>query len=151
MLGQLCQGTDMTMDTPYILLIEDNPADVCVIRFALAEHHVAQPLHVIQDGEAAVKFMVTMGTPGGNPCPDLLLLDLNLPKAGGDEILSEFRKHPECARTPVIIVSSSDAAVDRRRVAALGISCYFRKPSDLTEYMKLGGIVEDAVSHNGTG
>lgn len=136
------------METPYILLIEDNPADVCVIRFALAEHHIAQSLHVIQDGEAAVKFIVQIGRPGGTPCPDLMLLDLNLPKATGDEILSEFRKHPECATTPVIIVSSSDAAVDRRRVAALGISRYFRKPSDLNEYLKLGEIVQDAVTHH---
>ena len=79
------------------------------------------------------------------PTPDLILLDLNLPKVDGPQVLSEFRKHPECANTPVIVVTSSDARTDRDRMAALGVTRYFRKPSDLDAFLKLGSVVKEIV------
>jgi CheY-like chemotaxis protein len=124
-----------------ILLAEDNEADVLLVRYALQAHNVLHQLHVIGDGAKAIDFIVKIGTPDSAPRPDLMLLDLNLPTADGAEVLREFRKHPQCSSTPVIIVTSSDAPKDRARVAALGISHYFRKPSDWDAFMRLGEVV----------
>jgi CheY-like chemotaxis protein len=130
----------------HILLAEDNPADVLLVREALEEHHIPHRLHVVQDGEQAIHFVERMGQPDGTPCPDLLLLDLNLPKADGPQVLREFRRHPECAHTPVVVVSSSDAPQDRARVSPLGISRYFRKPPDLDAFLHLGAVVREVVA-----
>ena len=132
-----------------ILLVEDNPADVFCVKLALDEHQIRHELHVANDGEEALKYVTEMGKPGKCPCPDLLLLDINLPKFGGDEVLAEFRKHPECACTPVIVVTSSDASGDRRRMAAMGIDGYFRKPLELEAFMMLGGMVRNVVEARG--
>jgi CheY-like chemotaxis protein len=124
-----------------IFLAEDNRGDVLLIRRALAEHGIEHELHVVHDGEAAITFLSRMGQPDGVPCVDLVLLDLNLPKVDGSQILRELRTHPQCADTPVIIVSSSNASSDRSRIAALGISHYFQKPSELDAFMRLGAVV----------
>ena len=129
------------MDKPLqILLAEDNRGDVFLIREALSKHNVAHELHVVCDGEEALRFIESIGE--GHPCPDVFLLDLNLPRVEGDEVLQSFRQHPQCARTPVIVVTSSDAPKDHERVARIGITSYFRKPTDLEDYMKLGEVVK---------
>src|ERR1700722_15327832 len=114
-----------------ILLAEDNPGDVFLVQKALEKHSVQHKLHLVEDGEEAISFVTHMGKPGHFPCPDVVLLDMNLPKADGVEVLSEFRKPPECGQVPVILITSSDARRDRVRVAALGVAHYFKKPSDL--------------------
>src|SRR5271170_7479094 len=119
------------MNTVKILLAEDNLADVLLVRKALEEHDVPYDLHVVRDGEQALTFIASMGQPDGPACPDVVLLDVNLPKIEGAEILSEFRKHPRCAETPVIVITSSDAYRDRDQMAQLGIAHYFKKPFDL--------------------
>jgi len=124
-----------------ILLAEDNQGDVFLVEQALQEHDILYELYVAKDGAEAIEYVSKMGTPGNPPCPDLLLLDLNLPKIDGSDVLREFRKHPECLSTPVIVVSSSDALKDRNRMADLGVAHYFRKPSDFDDFMKLGEIV----------
>jgi len=124
-----------------ILLAEDNEADVLLVRYALQAHNVLHQLHVIDDGAKAIDFIVKMGRPDTAPCPDLMLLDLNLPIADGTEVLRELRRHPLGSSTPVIIVTSSDAPKDRARVAVLGISHYFTKPSDWEAFMRLGEVV----------
>lgn len=128
-----------------ILLVEDNRGDVMLVQQALEEHDLLHDLHLVTDGESALRFVALMGKPGEPPCPDVMLLDLNLPKVDGSQILSEFRKHPQCTQTPVIIMTSSDAAKDRERVDALGISHYFRKPIDFDAFMKLGGVIRKLV------
>lgn len=128
-----------------IFLAEDNRGDVLLVRRALDEHHIAHALYVARDGEEALAVVSTMGQPGHMRCPDLMLLDLNLPKVDGPEVLAQFRKHPACARTPVVVITSSDARCDRARMAALGIARYFRKPSDLDEFMQLGAVVRELV------
>lgn len=129
-----------------ILLAEDNLGDVLLVRQALEEYNVAHELHVVRDGAEALRFVAQMGQPGGVPCPDVLLLDLNLPKVDGPEVLAEFRKHPRCARTPVVIITSSDAHKDRARMTELGIAHYFRKPSDLDAFLKLGAVVREVAA-----
>jgi CheY-like chemotaxis protein len=138
------------MKSLHILLAEDNRGDVMLVERALAEHHIEHELHVVKDGGQAIAYVSCMGTPGHPPCPDVILLDLNLPIADGPQVLGEFRRHPECAKTPVIVVTSSDAARDRAKVAELGISHYFRKPSSLAGFMKLGAVVRDVVAGAGT-
>lgn len=129
-----------------ILLIEDNRGDVILVQHALEEHHLVYELQVVSDGEEALRFIQRMGSAGEPACPDLLLLDLNLPKIGGPEILGEFRKHPACVRTPVIVVSSSDAPRDRMKMDALGVSHYFRKPTEFDAFLGLGVIVKQVVA-----
>jgi chemotaxis family two-component system response regulator Rcp1 len=135
----------------HIFLAEDNPGDVMLVKTALQEYHVQHVLHVVQDGAKALDLFVQMGKPGGTPYPDLMLLDLNLPKVKGAEVLGEFRKHPECSQTPVIVVTSSDAETDRRRMAELGIAHYFCKPSDFESFMNLGAIVKTVLLQHASG
>lgn len=128
-----------------ILLAEDNVADVLLVQQALEEHQIEHQLHVVKDGAAALDFLARMGTTDQLPCPDLLLLDLNLPKVDGAQVLAKFRQHPEGAQTPVIVVTSSDAQRDRELMASLGIARYFLKPSDLEAFMRLGAVVREVV------
>jgi CheY-like chemotaxis protein len=133
-----------------ILVAEDNRGDVTLIRHALDVYEVPHQLHVVTDGEEAIKFIRQMGRVDGSPRPDLFLLDLNLPKADGPQVLYEFRRHPECAKTPVIVVSSSEAPRDRVQIADLGITRYFRKPNSYDEFMELGSLVREVVEEVGS-
>jgi chemotaxis family two-component system response regulator Rcp1 len=137
-----------TPDVLQILLAEDNRGDVMLVQKALEEHHLVHELHVVSDGEEALEFIRDMGKSAATPCPDLLVLDLNLPKVDGSEVLSEFRKHPECLATPVIVMSSSDAPRDRTKINALGVNHYFRKPTDLDAFMELGAVVRQVARGN---
>ncbi len=128
-----------------ILLVEDNPGDILLVQHALKEYRIVHQLHIIRDGAEALAFLARMGLPSEEPCPDVLLLDLNLPKVEGPRVLTEFRKHPECEHTPVIVVTSSDAQKDRRQMADLGVSRYFKKPSDLDAYLRLGSVVREVI------
>ncbi len=128
-----------------ILLAEDNEGDVMLVEQALAEHEIVHELYVVKDGDEALGYVAGMGSGDGPPCPDVLLLDLNLPKVDGPQVLKHFRQHPACAQTPVIVVTSSDAPRDRERVKALGANAYFRKPSDFTEFMALGALVKELL------
>jgi len=130
-----------------ILLAEDNPGDVFLVRQALEEHHISHELHVAPDGEAAIQFFARMGQPGQAPCPDVLLLDLNLPKIKGPEVLAGLRQHPKCADTPVIVVTSSNALKDRARMAGLGVAAYFCKPVDFEAFMQLGALVRKTAKN----
>ena len=130
----------------HILLVEDNLGDILLVRRALDEHGIAHELHVVRDGAEALTFLARIGQPGGTPCPDVLLLDLNLPKIEGPAILREFRAHARCATTPVIVVTSSDTVNDRARMAEIGVDRYFKKPSDLDAFLQLGAIVRE-VTH----
>jgi len=130
-----------------ILLAEDNRGDVFLVQESLKEHHIAHQLDVVRDGQEALDYVERMGGPDEAPYPDLILLDLNLPKVDGSAVLSELRQHPESARVPVIVVTSSDSAKDKERMARLGISYYFRKPTEYEEYMQLGSIVKQVLEH----
>jgi chemotaxis family two-component system response regulator Rcp1 len=129
-----------------ILLAEDNPGDVLLVQKALWKYHVLHQLHVVHDGAEALAWVSHIGEPGGTPQPDLLLLDLNLPKVDGRQILSEFRKHPGCSESPVIAVTSSDAPRDRARMDELGVARYFRKPMEYDAFLQLGAVVRDVVA-----
>jgi CheY-like chemotaxis protein len=124
-----------------ILLVEDNPGDVFLVRRALEKQEMSFNLVVVEDGQAALHFLDRVDSDATTPCPDLALVDLNLPRATGSRILLRIRQSPLCAVIPVIVVTSSDSPLDHEAAAKLGANKYFQKPGDLAGFMQLGGIV----------
>jgi CheY-like chemotaxis protein len=129
----------------HILLAEDNFGDILLVRQALELHKIVHELHIVRDGADALYFVTQMGQSPQFPFPDVVLMDLNLPKMDGPKVLSEFRKHDECVQTPVVVITSSDAQKDRARAAELGVTRYFKKPSDLDAFMELGALVREVA------
>jgi two-component system response regulator len=129
-----------------ILLAEDNPADVYLIKRALDESDSGYQLDVVSDGENALDFLSRRGAFTQAPTPELIVLDLNLPKYDGAEILQEIRKDQRLAPIPVIILTSSDSPKDRQTVDALGATKYVRKPSSLNEFMAIESVFQEALT-----
>lgn len=125
-----------------IWLAEDNPADVYLIEEALRRHEFAYRLETADNGEDMIKMVGTLDRDPAKHRPDIFLLDLNLPKRSGDEILALIRKSQRCNDVPVIVITSSDSPQDRARTRELGASFYFRKPADLETFMTIGDIVK---------
>jgi CheY-like chemotaxis protein len=143
-------GRMTNMNTPIsscqIVLAEDNPADVGLVRQALRDHSVHCDLRVISDGQAVVTFIDGLDLDGKLPCPDLLLLDMHLPKRDGTEILRHLRASERCGQMPVVVLTSSHAASDSRDAEKNGAIHYFRKSASLEEFMLLGKIVKEVLS-----
>jgi len=134
-----------------ILLAEDNPGDVFLVRRALEKHGLQDlGLVVVEDGQAAFRYMDRVDADDSQRAPDLALLDLNLPRATGKGILIRIRKSRRCSGIPVIIVTSSDSPLDRSATAQLGATSYFQKPGDLAGFMQLGRVVRDALGGHAT-
>jgi two-component system, chemotaxis family, response regulator Rcp1 len=130
--------------TPYrIWIAEDNPADVYLIEEALRRHEFAYDLEIADNGEDMLKMIAVIDQDPSQSCPDLFLVDLNLPRRPGDEILARIRQSSRCSNVPVIVITSSDSPQDRGRARDLGASFYFRKPADLERFMAIGGIVRE--------
>jgi chemotaxis family two-component system response regulator Rcp1 len=134
-----------------ILLVEDNRADANLVEEALAEAKLECLLSVVREGEQAIQFIERLDADPTWPRPDIVLLDLNLPKVGGEEVLKRVRLSPACASAMVLIVSSSDARADRERAMALGASDYFCKPADLEQFMELGPKVRAMLESGALG
>lgn len=129
-----------------ILLAEDNAADAFLIEEALSLTHLNYRLERATDGEAASMMLADIEQRKANL--SLLLLDLNLPKVSGYELLTQLRRSEQLRTTRVIVITSSDSAHDRARTAAFNVSYYFRKPTDLHDFLQLGGIVEAVCDGN---
>ncbi len=130
-----------------ILLAEDNPGDVFLVRRALEKHGLTEiELVVVEDGQAALRYIERVDAEDSATAPDLALLDLNLPRATGSRILTRIRQSARCNGIPIIIVTSSDSPLDRDAVARLGATGYFQKPGDLAGFMQLGQVVRDALN-----
>ncbi len=127
-----------------ILLVEDNPADVLLIREALEEQSVRACVYVLSDGEKAVKFVDADAK--GLPEPDLVILDLNLPRKTGREVLQHLRMSETLRDVRVVVLSSSDAPKDMEECYRLGITRYIRKPSSLTEFMNIGATLRELLT-----
>jgi CheY-like chemotaxis protein len=121
-----------------ILLAEDNRADASLIQEAVEAHGLAADLHVVEDGEDVVSFLDRTDAEDDAPCPDLLLLDLHLPKRNGDEILARLRRSPKCGHIPVLVMTSTFNDEDRTEATRLGAAAFFAKVSDLKEFLKIG-------------
>lgn len=123
-----------------ILLAEDNPADVYLIEEALREHQVTFDIRVAADGEAAIALLAK-----GDLKPDIVLLDLNMPKRGGGEVLDRLRKDSGDRQVPVIILTSSDSPSDQEEALRLGATCFIRKPTGLDEFLEIGATIKRLV------
>jgi len=125
-----------------ILLVEDNPGDVYLIGEALRRQGLDFELLVAEDGARALRELEKVRQ-GQAKAPDLILLDLNVPKKNGLEVLRHIRADPACARTPVAILTSSDYPREKVEALDLGASCFIRKPTDLDDYMKVGATLKE--------
>ncbi|MFL5843672.1 MAG: response regulator [Solirubrobacteraceae bacterium] len=126
-----------------ILLVEDSPSDIRLTRDALADAKVINDLHVVTDGEQALMFLRRQGEFADAPRPDLLLLDLNLPRVSGLEVLEEIKADPELRRIPVAVLTTS--AEDRDVLAAYDrhVNCYLTKPVKFDEFAQVVQSIED--------
>jgi two-component system response regulator len=126
-----------------ILLVEDNPADVRLTREALKEAKVRNQLYVVEDGVAAMEFLLRKGKYADVPRPDLILLDLNLPKKDGRQVLQEIKQDPDLKRIPVVVLTTSQAEEDIVRSYNLHANCYVTKPVDLDQFITIVKSIED--------
>jgi chemotaxis family two-component system response regulator Rcp1 len=126
-------------------LIEDNPADVELVREALEEHEVSCEVVVVTDGERATTYLDEIDA-GKQSCPDLFILDLNLPRRPGAEILERMRAGSTCQRIPVVVLTSSDSQKDKDAVARFKPSRYIRKPLALEDFLELGEVFKGLLN-----
>jgi two-component system, chemotaxis family, response regulator Rcp1 len=126
-----------------ILLVEDNPGDVRLTREALQEAKVRNNLHVVDDGVKALKFLRREGEYAGATRPDLILLDLNLPRMGGREVLMEIKADPNLLQIPVVVLTSSEAEQDIVKAYELHANCYITKPVNLDRFIAVVKSIED--------
>jgi chemotaxis family two-component system response regulator Rcp1 len=118
-----------------ILLVEDNPGDVRLTKEALKEGKVFSNLHTVKDGVEAMEFLRRQGKYASVPRPDIILLDLNLPKKDGREVLQEIKSDDALKRIPVVVLTTSKAEEDVVRTYNLHANCYVTKPVDLEKFM----------------
>jgi len=126
-----------------VLLIEDNPGDVRLTREALKDGTLAVNLHIAKDGVEAMAFLHQEGEHPNAPRPDLIILDLNLPKKDGREVLAEIKTDDELKRIPVVILTSSEAEVDIIKCYKLYANCYIAKPVDLNQFSIVVQTIEN--------
>ncbi len=126
-----------------ILLVEDNPSDVRLTVEALKEAKVRNNLHIVTDGEEAMDSLYRRGKYKNATHPDLILLDLNLPKKDGREILAEIKKDTALKRIPIVILTTSSAEEDILRAYDLHANCYITKPVDFDQFMKVVQSIEN--------
>jgi two-component system, chemotaxis family, response regulator Rcp1 len=126
-----------------ILLVEDSPADVRLTREALKEAKVLNTLHVVEDGVAALEFLRKKGQYARSPSPDLILLDLNLPKKDGREVLAEIKQDRWLMQIPVVVLTTSRAEEDVVRSYHLHANAYVAKPVDLKQFLEVIRTIEE--------
>jgi two-component system, chemotaxis family, response regulator Rcp1 len=118
-----------------ILLVEDNPGDVRLTKEALREGKVYSNLHTVKDGVEAMEYLRREGKYQDVPRPDIILLDLNLPRKDGREVLEEIKSDDKLKRIPVVVLTTSKAEEDVLRTYNLHANCYVTKPVDLEKFM----------------
>jgi CheY-like chemotaxis protein len=126
-----------------ILLVEDNPGDIELTRIALEDNKMSVNLNVAEDGVEALKFLKKQDQYQEAPHPDLILLDLNLPKKDGREVLAEMKADPILKRIPVVILTTSQAEEDVLKAYNLSANCYITKPVDLDRFVKIVRSIEN--------
>ena len=126
-----------------ILLVEDNPGDVRLTQEIFKEGKLGNRLSVVTDGEEALAFLRRQGRYAAATRPDIILLDLNLPKKDGREVLAELKADPELKRIPVVILTTSKAEQDILRAYDLHANCYINKPVDLEEFLRVVKVIEE--------
>lgn len=126
-----------------ILLVEDNPGDVRLTQESLHDSKIKNCLHVVMDGVEAIAFLRQEGQYVDAPRPDVVLLDLNLPKKSGHEVLTEVKNDPNLKTIPIVILTTSDAEEDILGSYENHANCYITKPVDLEQFIKIVETIED--------
>lgn len=119
---------------PEVLLVDDNPADIDLMREILGSCKCHYHVHAVGDGEEAISFLHRRGKYGDAPAPDLVILDLNLPRKDGRMVLKELKGDALFCKIPIIVFTTSQASADIASSYELGANCYLRKPGNLNEY-----------------
>lgn len=120
-----------------VLLVEDDPGDVLMTREAFEDNKVANNLYVVNDGVMAMEFLHKEGQYADAPTPDLVLLDLNLPRMDGREVLAALKEDPELRRIPVVVLTTSEAEEDVLRSYSLHANAYVTKPVDFSRFIEV--------------
>ncbi|MFF0774014.1 response regulator [Nonomuraea wenchangensis] len=126
-----------------VLLVEDDQGDILLTREAFDLNKVRNRLHVVNDGEQAVAFLRREGIYADVPCPDLILLDLNLPRMSGLEVLSEIKADPVLATIPVVVLTTSEAEEDILVSYRLHANAYVTKPVDFEQFIRVVRQIDD--------
>jgi DNA-binding response OmpR family regulator len=145
--ASILQGTGGVPGGGTLLLVEDNPADVLLLQTALSECDLSPRLLLITDGEQAINFVEDIDR-NGRACPDLFVLDLNLPKRSGLEVLQKIRSSRNCAETPVAMLSSQDGGPDRAEARRLGATAYLKKALDFRDLLEIGSKLQALLPPN---
>ncbi len=133
----------MNADSINILLVEDNPADAELTRLAMEDIKMINSLHVVSDGIQAMDFLCRRGAFEKAPRPDLILLDLNLPRKDGREVLAEIKVDEKLKTIPIVILTSSSAEEDILRTYKLHANAYITKPVDLDQFVRVVRSIEE--------
>lgn len=126
------------------MVVEDNAGDVFLVREAVAAAKLDVDLYFMDDGEEVLEFFTAIDE-GIVRCPELLLLDLNIPRANGFQVLSYLRDSKRCAAMRVVVMTSSSAKADRERSRSFGIDLYFTKPATFDEFLRLGDVIRKLI------
>ncbi|MFE9725782.1 response regulator [Streptomyces sp. NPDC005794] len=126
-----------------VLLVEDDPGDELMTREAFEDNKIRNTLHVVRDGQEALDFLYRQGEYGDAPRPDLVLLDLNLPKYDGRQVLERIKTDPELALIPVVVLTTSSAEEDILRSYKLHANAYVTKPVDLEQFIAAVRQIDD--------
>jgi CheY-like chemotaxis protein len=126
-----------------VLLVEDDPGDVLMTREAFADYKIANNLSVVTNGEDAIAYMRKQGQFADARTPDLVLLDLNLPRRNGREVLEEIKGDPDLRRVPVVILTTSEADEDIAAAYDLHANAYVRKPVDFKQFVTAVRAIDD--------
>lgn len=136
---------------PRIVLVEDNPGDVHLLRMALRSAAVACEVQVLVDGAEGMALARREGPHAGAAPPDLIVLDLNLPKHHGLEVLEALRADPVLAEVPVVVFSSFASPREQARVRELGASRFLAKPPDLDAFLQVGSVLRSVLQESASG
>jgi CheY-like chemotaxis protein len=135
--------SDATDSLIHILLVEDSPTDVMMTREALEYYKVLNPVHVAEDGVAAMAYLRREGEHSDAPRPGLIILDLNLPRKSGREVLQELKADPDLMTIPVVVLTTSKSAEDVARTYGLHANCYITKPVDFGRFVDVVRSIND--------
>lgn len=130
-------------DTIDILIVEDNPGDARLIREVLSDTRILHSTHIVNDGVEALRFLKKEGRYSGMPRPDLIILDLNLPKKDGREVLAEIKSDEDLEHIPVVVMTISQAEEDILKSYKLHANCFITKSIDLNEFVKVIKSIEN--------
>ncbi|AHJ31130.1 response regulator [Nodularia spumigena CS-584] len=126
-----------------VLLVEDNPGDAELTRIALEDSKISVNLNVVEDGVEAMAFLQKQGNYANAPHPDIVLLDLNLPKKDGREVLAEIKADKKLRRIPVVVLTTSQSEEDILKAYNLSANCFITKPVDFDQFVKIVQSIEN--------